>query len=97
MAFLSYVVLVAIAPLAPPAPVTYRCLDDTMFTLSASPTLAIVRFRDAEYRLPRRHSSLAVKYASKTATLYLDDDFAAFIAEDRPLPGCFRVTKTVRT
>ena len=91
MAFLSFVVLVAITPLEPAAPVAYRCLDDTMFTLSASPTLAIVRFKDAEYRLPRRPSSLAIKYESKAATLFLDGDFAAFVAEDHPLPGCFRL------
>ena len=87
MAFLSFVALVAIAPSAPAEPVAYRCLDDSRFTLAASPTLAVVRFTDREYHLRRRPSSLAIKYQSKTATLYLDGDFAAFIAEDRPLPG----------
>jgi hypothetical protein len=82
--------LIALAPAAPTTPVTYRCLDNSMFTLSASPTLAVVRFADAEYRLPRRPSSLAIKYATSTATLFLDGDFAAFVADDRPLPGCFR-------
>jgi hypothetical protein len=91
MVLLSSLVLFAVALEAPVRPLTYRCLDDTMFTLSASPTLAIVRFANAEYRLPRRQSGLAIKYASKTATLYLDKDFAAFIADDRPLPGCYRV------
>jgi hypothetical protein len=93
MAWLSSVVLLALAPSAPApsgTPVAYRCLDDSKFMLTASPTLAIVSFTDREYRLPRRPSSLAVKYATKTATLYLDGDFAAFIAEDRPLPGCYR-------
>lgn len=88
MAF--WLLLVALAQSAPPEPVTYLCLDDSTFTLSASPTLAIVRFADGEYRLPRRSSALAVKYASEEATLYLDGDFAAFIADDRPLPGCFK-------
>jgi hypothetical protein len=88
LAFLLFLAMVAESP--PPAAVDYRCLDDSKFTLIASPTLAIVRFADGEYRLPRRPSSLAVKYASKAATLYLDGDFAAFIANDRPLPGCHR-------
>ena len=88
--------LIAMAPAAPATSATYRCLDNSMFTLSASPTLAIVRFADAEYRLPRRPSSLAVKYATSTATLYLDGDFAAFVADDRPLPGCFRLKPTKR-
>ena len=91
MAWLSSMVLLALAPSAPALPVAYRCLDDSKFMLMASPTLAIVRFTDREYRLPRQSSSLAVKYESKKATLYLDGDFAAFIAEDRPLPGCYRV------
>ena len=91
MAFLSLLVLLALAPPMPPAPVPYRCLDDTTFMLSASPTMAIIRFADGEYRLPRRSSSLAIKYATGTATLFLDGDFAAFIADDRPLPGCYRM------
>ncbi len=91
MAFLSLLVLLALAPSTLPAPVAYRCLDDTTFLLSASPTMAIIRFADGEYRLPRRSSPLAIKYASGTATLYLDGEFAAFIADDRPLPGCYRV------
>ena len=92
MAFLMFLVLMADAP--PPTAVAYRCLDDTKFTLIASPKVAIVRFANGEYKLPRRPSSLAIKYASKAATLYLDGDFAAFIANDRPLPGCFREAAT---
>ena len=88
LAFLMFLVSLAAPPV--PAAVEYRCLDETRFTLTASPTAAIVRFADGEYRLPRRPSSLAIKYQSKLATLYLDGEFAAFIAEDRPLPGCFR-------
>ncbi len=94
MAFFLFLVLAALP--APTKPLTYRCLDDTMFTLSASPTLAIVRFTDGQYRLPRRPSALAIKYANDVATLYLDGDFAAFIAEDRPLPGCYRVERGKR-
>lgn len=91
MAFLSSMVVVAFAPFAPLEAVAYQCLDDSKFMLIASPELAIVRFADGEYRLPRRSSALAVKYATETATLYLDGDFAAFVANDRPLPGCYKV------
>ena len=69
---------------------TYVCLDDSVFTVSASDQMAIVRFKDAEYRLPRRKSSIAIKYATEQATLYLDGDYAAFVAEDRWPPGCQR-------
>jgi len=70
---------------------TYLCLDDSVFTLSTSDEMAIVRFKDGEYRLPRRRSSLATKYATDEATLYLDGNFAAFVANDRPLPGCHKM------
>jgi hypothetical protein len=70
---------------------TYICLDDTVFTLSTSDEMAIVRFKDGVYRLPRRRSAIAIKYATKDATLYLDGQFAAFVANDRPLPGCYKL------
>jgi hypothetical protein len=70
---------------------TYLCLDDSVFTLSTSDEMAIVRFNDGEYRLPRRRSAIAIKYATEQATLYLDGEFAAFVAEDRWPPGCHRV------
>ncbi|MCL6684438.1 hypothetical protein [Sphingomonas alba] len=69
----------------------YRCFDETTFTLVLSEGQAVVRFKNGEYRLPRKPSAIAVKYASAKATLYLDGDFAAFVADDRPLPGCTRV------
>ena len=90
MAFLLPVVVLVIAAFAAREPLAYECFDGTRFTLTASPTKAVVRFSDREYRLLRKSSALAVKYTSKSATLYLDGDFAAFIADDRPLPGCFK-------
>jgi len=87
---MAFTLLLAALAASPP---TYRCLDGTMFTLSASPSVAIVRFKDQEYRMQRRPSGIAIKYQSKMATLYLDGDFAAFVAEDRPLPGCTKVAK----
>ena len=89
MAFWMAVALLAPSHFA--KPVDYLCLDNSRFTLTASPTLAVVRFPDRDYVLRRRHSALAVRYYSKEATLYLDGDFAAFVADDRPLPGCHRV------
>jgi hypothetical protein len=74
----------------------YRCLDDTSFTLRLTDKLAIVEFADGQYRLPRRSSAIAIKYATDKATLYLDGDFAAFVADDRPLPGCIRATPVER-
>ena len=92
MAFLDPTVLLVFFPAAEPvSPVSYRCLDGTEFTLQASETMATVRFADGEYRLPRRSSALAIKYSTETAVLYLDGEFAAFVADDRPLPGCARV------
>jgi hypothetical protein len=70
---------------------TYLCLDNTVFTLSTSDEMAVVRFKDGEYRLPRRRSAIAIKYATDEATLFLDGEFAAFAANDRPLPGCHKM------
>jgi hypothetical protein len=67
---------------------TYVCDDETVFTLSTSDEMAIVRFKDVEYRLPRRRSFIAIKYATERATLYLDGDLAAFVSDDRWPPGC---------
>ncbi len=75
---------------------TYICLDNTVFTLTTSDEMAIVRFKDGEYRLPRRRSNIAIKYATEDATLYLDDEFAAFAANDRPLPGCHKLESDER-
>jgi len=96
MAFLSSVAVLALAAAAAPLPIAYECLDGSRFTLRASPSEAVVRFPDREYRLPRRPSSLAIKYESKAATLFLDGEFAAFIANDRPLPGCYRLGSSKR-
>ena len=91
MAFMLFL----IAQLAATEPaVPYRCLDNSSFTVTISESLAIVRFRNGVYRLPRKPSGIAVKYATSKATLYLDGDFAAFVADDRPLPGCTRVRKS---
>ena len=70
---------------------TYICLDNTVLTLSTSDEMAIVRFKDGEYRMPRRRSAIAIKYATEDATLFLDGQFAAFVANDRPLPGCYKL------
>jgi hypothetical protein len=93
MGFL-YFAMLAFAPASPsPAAETraYKCLDDSTFTLILADGQAVVRFKNGEYRLPRKPSAIAVKYASAKATLYLDGDFAAFVADDRPLPGCSRM------
>jgi len=86
-----WLTIVAVASINPANFSTYLCLDDSIFTLSTSDEIAIVRFQDGEYRLPRRPSDVAIKYASKEATLYLDGEFAAFVAADRPLPGCYKL------
>ena len=84
-------IMLAVVPINPVNFSTYICLDNTTFTLSTSNEVAIVRFHDGLYRLPRRSSAIAIKYASEDATLYLDGEFAAFVADDRPLPGCHKL------
>ena len=83
--------LLAAVQSAQPERRDYLCLDDSKFVLRLTEQMAVVEFADGTYRLPRRPSGIAVKYATKQATLYLDGDFAAFVADDRPLPGCVLV------
>jgi hypothetical protein len=86
----SSLTLLLAALIAPAEFSTYVCLDESVFAISASDEMAIVKFEDREYRLPRRRSTIAVKYATEQATLYLDGDFAAFVSDDRWPPGCRR-------
>ena len=87
----SLLTLLAAALVAPAQVSTYSCLDDSVFTVTALDEMATVTFEDREYRLPRRRSAIAVKYATEQTTLYLDGDFAAFVSDDRWPPGCRRV------
>ena len=91
MALLALLGILAAVPPGATETRAYRCFDESSFTLILTPEEAVVRFKDGEYKLPRRSSAIAIKYATTKATLYLDGDFAAFVAEDRPLPGCTRV------
>ena len=83
-------ILFLLMSLGSSGPVDYQCLDGTSFILTTTEDSAVVKFTDGEYRLQRRPSALAIKYESDEATLYLDGDMAAFVANDRPLPGCHR-------
>ena len=92
----SSLTLLLAALIAPAEVSTYVCLDESVFTISTSDEMAIVKFEDREFRLPRRRSAIAVKYATEQTTLYLDGDFAAFVSDDRWPPGCRRVVEGER-
>lgn len=88
-------ILLMVSAFGSSGPVDYQCLDGASFTLLTTEESAVVKFADREYRLVRRPSSLAIKYESSEATLYLENEIAAFVATDRPLPGChtFKIRK----
>jgi hypothetical protein len=92
----SSLTLLAALLVGPAQFATYVCLDESVFTISTSDEMAIVKFEDREFRLPRRRSAIAVKYATEQTTLYLDGDFAAFVSDDRWPPGCRRVVEGER-
>lgn len=67
----------------------FACASGAAFAVENSGTVAVVRFDDGSYRLQRRPSSIGEKFASPQATLIIDGDFAAFVAEDRlDVDGC---------
>jgi hypothetical protein len=67
----------------------FVCEQGGSFTVSRSGTTALVRFGDGGYRLERRRSSIGERFSSLGATLIIDGDFAAFVAEDRlDVSGC---------
>lgn len=67
----------------------FVCEDAVSFGVRRSATAATVSFGDGDYRLERKRSSIGERFASPGATLIIDGDFAAFVAEDRlGLDGC---------
>lgn len=66
----------------------FQC-ESSDFSVEQRGTAAVVRFGDGSYRLERKPSSIGERFASDDATLIIDGDFAAFVAEDRlDLDGC---------
>jgi hypothetical protein len=64
-----------------PDVVTYQCAEGRSFMVERTAEAATVLYSEESYRLTRRPSSIGVRYASREATLLLDDDFAAFATE----------------
>jgi hypothetical protein len=79
------IVIVAILEscMAPAATVraTYRCAGERFFTVDRTSSNAIVHYAERRFELARRPSSVGQKYASTSATLIVDGDFAVFVAD----------------
>jgi hypothetical protein len=63
---------------------TFRCADGRSFLVERDARTATVLFSDMRYQLPRRHSSIGLRYDSGEAALMIDGDFAAFVTETVP-------------
>jgi len=74
---------------------TYRCAEGRSFSVERTGEAATVLYSEERYQLSRRPSSIGIRYASREATLLLDDDFAAFATEMViDLQDCRRTEKT---
>lgn len=61
--------------------ITYRCSDERTFSVEQGRQSARVDFDDEHFRLPRRASTIGVRYASQDATLIIDGDMAVFVTK----------------
>jgi hypothetical protein len=66
---------------AAPQVTRYRCAQDQVFTVNRDAEAAVVTYANEEYALSRKPSSIGLRYASDSATLIIDDDYAAFVTE----------------
>ena len=59
----------------------YVCEDGRSFSVKRDERAASILYTDTRYSLPRRPSSIGVRYASPEATLIIDGNFAALVTE----------------
>jgi hypothetical protein len=60
----------------------FVCANGQAFTARLLEGSAIVRTKQARLELPRKASSVGVKYSSTSATLIIDDSFASLVGRD---------------
>ena len=65
----------------------YSCANGGGFTIRLSDGAAVVRAGQSVHVLPRKPSSLGQRFASPTATLIVDGNFAALIGKNLPRFG----------
>jgi hypothetical protein len=60
----------------------YRCAGGRTFDVIRSGQIAIVRLGERIYNLQAKPGSVGERYTDRQATLIIDGDFAAFVAND---------------
>jgi hypothetical protein len=60
----------------------FVCANGQAFTVRLLERAAIVRTKEGRLELPRKASSVGVKYGSSSATLIIDDSFASLVGRD---------------
>ena len=69
----------------------FRCRDGSQLSVQYQQRSATVMTGGASYALPRKPSDVGKRFASDRATLIIDGDFAAFVADGlHRLRGCAR-------
>ena len=77
------------APINAAATANFKCADSRILQVQYDAKRANVIAEGRPYALPRQASGLGMRYASPTATLIIDGNFAAFVADDLyDLRGC---------
>ena len=70
------------APVSPNVATSrYVCNDGRSFSVQRDEDSASILYTDSRYSLPRRPSSIGIKYESPEATLIIDGKFAALVTE----------------
>jgi hypothetical protein len=70
----------------------YLCAGGRTFDIIRSGEVAIVRLGERTYNLHAKRGSLGERYTDRRATLIIDGDFAAFVANDETqLSDCRQV------
>jgi len=65
----------------------YLCNNDRHLTVTRSDKAALVLFEGRNYKLTARPGSLGERYGGTGAYLVIDDDFAAFVADQEYGPS----------
>jgi hypothetical protein len=75
--------VVATAPVAATErPMRFVCADRQWFEVTRNQNVATVRLGKREYNLRFKRGSIGQRYVGSSATLIIDGDFAAFVADD---------------
>lgn len=63
---------------------SFACANGQKFAVAVADGTASVRTANAAFQLPRKTSSIGIKFVSPSTTLIMDHDFASLVGRDLP-------------